>query len=199
MRMASAMPLRVSLPQADLRRVEMAFLNSYAVRHPLQGAAVNMLLLAALVLLLYGLQAPTLTLEKFWFFSNTVSLLSALQTLAQEAEWGLFALVGTFSVVFPILKILVLLLIWNFDVSQGEAHRRHLAWLATYSKWSMLDVFVVALLVVSVKLGSLAAARVEVGIYAFAASVIMTMLLSAWVGGHAVDPANEDPTAANRG
>jgi paraquat-inducible protein A len=167
----------------------MAFHNSYAARHPLRGAAVNLLLLAALALLLYGLQAPILTLEKFYVFSNTVSLLSALQQLAQEAEWGLFALVGTFSVVFPAIKILLLLLIWNFDVAQGERHRRHLQWLAAYSKWSMLDVFVVALLVVSVKLGSVAEARVEGGIYAFAASVILTMLLSSWIGGHASDAA----------
>ena len=166
----------------------MAFRNSYAFRHPARGMAVNLLLLVALGLLFYGLQAPILTLEKFYFFSNTVSLLSALQQLAQEAEWGLFALVGVFSVVFPVLKNLLLLLVWNFDPSKGERHRRHLRWLATYSKWSMLDVFVVALLVVSVKLGSLAEARVEEGIYAFAASVILTMLLSAWIG-HAEETA----------
>ena len=171
----------------------MAFSNSYAFRHPTRGVLVNLLLLAALGLLFYGLQAPILTLEKFYFFSNTVSLLSALQQLAREAEWGLFALVGVFSVVFPVLKNLLLLLIWNFDPSQGERHRRHLRWLAAYGKWSMLDVFVVALLVVSVKLGSLAEARVEEGIYAFAASVILTMLLSAWIGGHAEEGAPAPP------
>ena len=113
-----------------------------------------------------------------------------LQQLAAQGEWGLFVLVGAFSVVFPILKTLVLLAIWNLDPAHGARHRRHLAWLASYSKWSMLDVFVVALLVVSVKLGSLAEARVEVGIYAFAASVILTMLLSAWIGAHAMEPAD---------
>lgn len=166
----------------------MALRNSYAVRHPLRGVIVNLLLLCALGLLVYGLRTPILTLEKFYFFSNTVSLLSALQQLAREAEWGLFVLVGTFSVLFPVLKILLLLLVWNLDRAHGEAHRRHLQWLASYSKWSMLDVFVVALLVVSVKLGSLAEARVEIGIYAFAASVILTMLLSAWIGAHAAEP-----------
>jgi paraquat-inducible protein A len=52
------------------------------------------------------------------------------------------------------------------------------------------------LLVVSVKLGALVEARVEAGIYAFAASVVLTMLLSAWIGGHAADlpprPARQD-------
>ncbi|MCB1723796.1 MAG: paraquat-inducible protein A [Gammaproteobacteria bacterium] len=177
----------------------MSLTNSYAFRRPLAGVLVNLALLGSLGLLFYGLQAPILTLEKFYVFSNTVSLLSALQQLAREAEWGLFALVGTFSVVFPILKILLLLLVWNFDPSHGERHRRHLHWMATYGKWSMLDVFVVALLVVSVKLGSLAEARVEAGIYAFASSVILTMLLSAWISTHAVEPpVSVPPSIAER-
>ena len=172
----------------------MALHNSYAVRHPVRGMVVNSLLLGALLLLLYGLDAPILTLEKFYFFSTTTSLLSALRQLAVEAEWGLFVLIGLFSVVFPIVKILLLFLVWNVDTAQGAAHRRHLGWLATYSKWSMLDVFVVALLVVSVKLGALAEAHVGVGIYAFAASVVLTMLLSAWIGRHAIDPPQDPDT-----
>lgn len=167
----------------------MSFTNSFAYRRPGLGLAVNIGLLVSLGLLLYGLQAPILTLEKFYFFSNTVSLLSALQTLANEAEWGLFALVGSFSVAFPVLKLIALFLIWNFDPSQGERHRHHLDWLAVYSKWSMLDVFVVALLVVSIKLGALAEAHVGIGIYAFAASVVLSMLLSNWISRHAIETA----------
>lgn len=145
---------------------------------------VNLLLLLALGLLGYGLVTPILTLEKFYFFANTVSLWSALEQLAAQAEWGLFVLIGAFSVAFPLLKILMLMLIWNIEAASGERHRRHLKWLAEYSKWSMLDVFVVALLVVSVKLGALAEARVEHGIYAFAASVVLSMLVSNWIGRH---------------
>ncbi len=91
-------------------------------------------------------------------------------------------LLGGFSVVFPAVKLLLLFLIWNLEDTQSMRHRRNLKWLATYSKWSMLDVFVVALLVVTVKLGALAQAKVEFGLYAFAASVILTMLISAWIG-----------------
>lgn len=156
--------------------------NSDSARHPLQGVAINLALLVAFVLLVVGLRAPILTLEKFYVFSNTVSLWSALVRLAELREWGLFVLIGGFSVAFPMLKILLLLTIWNWEAATTERHQQHLVWLATYSKWSMLDVFVVALLVVSVKLGALAEAHVEYGIYAFAASVIITMLVSDWVG-----------------
>jgi paraquat-inducible protein A len=70
------------------------------------------------------------------------------------------------------------------EPAKTAKHTKHLKWLATYSKWSMLDVFVVALLVVSVKLGALAQVNVELGIYAFAASVFLTMLVSNWMGTH---------------
>ena len=51
----------------------------------------------------------------------------------------------------------------------------------TLGKWSMLDVFVVALLLVSVKLGVLAKVEVHYGLYVFATSVLLTMGLSFWI------------------
>lgn len=163
----------------------MGLRNSYAWRHPVQGIVVNALLVLALGLLIAGLRLPLITLEKFYFFSNTVSLYSALMQLRAEREWGLFALIGLFSVVFPVIKLVLLALVWNVEAQTSAAHRRHMRWLAEYSKWSMLDVFVVALLVVSLKLGALAQAHVREGIYYFAASVVLTMLVSYWIGRHA--------------
>lgn len=165
----------------------MSFRNSYAYRHPRQGVIVNLLLVTATGMLFAGLYLPLLTLEKFYLFSNTVSLYSALVQLGAEREWGLFLLVGVFSVLFPVAKLILLALVWNFEAGDSGAHRRHLHWLGEYSRWSMLDVFVVALLVVSVKLGALAQAHVGIGIYFFAASVVLTMLLSNWIGRHAAD------------
>lgn len=161
----------------------MSVTDSDAARNPFVGIAVNLLLLTAAGLLLLGLWAPLLRLEKFYFFTNEVSLFSALVTLKAEAEWGLFILIGAFSVLFPILKLVMLLLVWNLEAARSDRHKKHLHWLNLYSKWSMLDVFVVALLVVTVKLGAFAQATVGYGIYAFAASVILTMLISAYVGG----------------
>ena len=50
-----------------------------------------------------------------------------------------------------------------------------------YGKWSMLDVFVVAVLLASVKLAGLAQVEIHSGLYAFAASVLLTMLITARV------------------
>jgi paraquat-inducible protein A len=42
----------------------------------------------------------------------------------------------------------------------------------------MLDVFVVAVLVVAVKLGAIADVEMRYGLYAFAGSVLLTMLIT---------------------
>ena len=49
-------------------------------------------------------------------------------------------------------------------------------WVSHYGKWSMLDVFVVALLLVIVKLGVLATVKVHYGIYMYAAAGLLIML-----------------------
>lgn len=151
-------------------------------RHPIEGALVNLGLLVALALLITGLIGPVITLEKFYLFANTVSLWSALTSLALEREWGLVAILGLFSVVFPVVKLVWLFVLWNLEAASTDRHRRHLHWLGALARWSMLDVFVVALLVVSVKLGALAQTHVEWGVYAFAASVMLTMALATWIG-----------------
>jgi paraquat-inducible protein A len=46
-------------------------------------------------------------------------------------------------------------------------------------KWSMLDVFLVAIFVALVKLGTIATINPEPGIVAFAAVVVLTMIASA--------------------
>ena len=47
----------------------------------------------------------------------------------------------------------------------------------------MLDVFVVAVLVVAVKLGAIADVEMRYGLYAFATSVLLTMFITAQIVG----------------
>ena len=50
-----------------------------------------------------------------------------------------------------------------------------------FGKWSMLDVFVVAVLVVTVKLGAIASVEARYGLYAFTVAVFLTMYVTARV------------------
>ncbi len=140
-----------------------------------------MLLLFALTAFVQGVFAPLMRLEKFWFFDNQYSLYSSLQTLHIEGEYFLWLILLLFSVVTPLLKMTALALMVNTKLL---AHRRR-AWLVnlleTWGKWSMLDVFVVALLFVAVKLGALANVTIHSGLYWFGGAVLLIQLLNLWL------------------
>ncbi len=133
----------------------------------------------ALILLLAGLLAPLFTIHRLWIFDNTVSLLGGLQQMAAEGEWLLFIVIGLFSVVFPILKLVAM-----FPDCHGIAPKPLVAaWmkrLNALGKWSMLDVFVVAVLVVAIKLGSVVKVEIRYGLYLFTLAVMLTMIV-AWM------------------
>ena len=48
-------------------------------------------------------------------------------------------------------------------------------------KWSMLDVFVVAVIIVLLTAQRFVSAHLRVGIYLFGTAIILSMLASAWV------------------
>ncbi len=148
---------------------------------PRQAVVINLLLLVALAALIIGITAPLLTLEKMYFFENTVSLLSTIYELFDQKEWFLFIIITTFSLCVPLIKISSLLLILNLAYTKNSLLDKTLHIIEIIGKWSMLDVFVVALLLVSVKLGALARVEVHYGLYAFALSVLLTIGLSFWI------------------
>lgn len=150
-------------------------------RNPVQGIVIDLLLISSFVTLIIGITAPLLTLEKFYFFENRVSLISAVNQLLQKQEWVLFIIIGLFSLCLPFIKIFSLGAILHIPHQGNTFLERLLRWIERWGKWSMLEVFVVALLLVSVKLGALAKVTVHYGVYTFAASVIMTMIASFWI------------------
>jgi paraquat-inducible protein A len=54
-------------------------------------------------------------------------------------------------------------------------------WLGVLGKWSMLDVFVVAITIVITKISSFAKAEARLGLYFFGASIMLAMLATGWI------------------
>lgn len=136
---------------------------------------VNGVLVISVVVLAIGIWAPLLTLKKLIFVKSTFSVLSGIEQLYLDGDYALFTIVVAFTLVLPGIKIAVLFLVWNGprEMQHGD---RILGWLTSVGKWSMLDVFVVAVLIASVKLGAIASIEVHYGLYVFAAAVILIML-----------------------
>jgi paraquat-inducible protein A len=80
-----------------------------------------------------------------------------------------------FSIIFPFVKLAALSVIWYIRLPE-ERRAWILHWLGLLGKWSMLDVYVVAILIVLVKLGPLAKVEPRIGVYLFAAAIGASML-----------------------
>ena len=136
------------------------------------------LLLLSLSLLIWGIFSPLLQLRQFWFFSANTSLASAIQELFQHGEWLLGIIILLFSVVFPIGKNL--LSIWALALPKTK-QARWLNRLALLGKWSMLDVFIVALVVVAAKLGLIIDATVQYGLYLLVAATLLSLIAGSFL------------------
>ena len=148
---------------------------------PLESKALLVLLVITAIMLAVGLSAPILTLEKFFIIENTFSIYSGLVQLLEEGRIFLFVIILLFSVVMPIIKLGVLFRLLGSTAGSSETLHRYLRLMHQYGKWSMLDVFVVALLVVAVKLGAVASVETHYGLYAFGSAVLLTMAITARV------------------
>ena len=137
------------------------------------------LIAASAAALFMGLRLPVLTVSKLWE-KTTFSIPSGIGNLWHEKYYFLASLIFFFSIVFPVVKLATLFVIWFFRLRE-RPKKWALHWLGVLGKWSMLDVFVTAVLIVAVKLGPLAKAKAEPGIYYFAGSIFMAMMATALV------------------
>lgn len=108
------------------------------------------------------------------------TILSGVVYLWNAGSWPLALVVFTASIMVPLLKIIslsFLLLSIHFHWHKSPLQRTRLyRVLEAVGPWSMLDIYVVALLVALVKLQSLATVVAKPGALAFAAVVVLTML-----------------------
>ncbi len=155
--------------------------NPIARCFPRQARLLQLLIALAGGLLAVGVAAPIVTLEKFVLIENTFSVMSGAWQLIQEGRWFLFVIIGVFSILLPGLKLYILHRLLGRHYAEAARLRRYLHWMHLYGKWSMLDVFIVAVLVVAVKMGALVQVEMHYGLYAFAASVLLTMFVTARV------------------
>lgn len=147
-------------------------------QRPLLGALLNTLILLTLGLFLFGIFAPLIQVRHFYIFGSDISVYGLLVGLYRHGDWFLFGIILGFSLLFPLAKILLLGAAVNLP---GNHRQGPLHWVALLGKWSMLDVFVVAVLVVSLKVRGLSEIMVQPGAWAFGISVLLSMGLVQWL------------------
>lgn len=141
------------------------------------NSRINRLALAlvSLPLLFVSWWAPIFTLTQLWLFEDSVSMLSVVFTLIESGNWFLFILIVSASMLLPLLKI-VLLVLQNLPRSSIKLSKHSEKVLKVLARWAMLDIWVVALLIVMVKVNAWVDAQVEWGLYLHFVLVLLVLM-----------------------
>lgn len=115
-------------------------------------------------------------------YAQTDTIFSGVVYLFKWGQWPLGLIVLVASIIVPILKIF-LLSVLTLSVqrrSQWRPRKRALIYriVEVIGRWSMVDVYVVTILIALVHLGSMASVEVEHGAFFFGAVVVLTLLAS---------------------
>jgi paraquat-inducible protein A len=143
---------------------------------------VPLALAVAAACLAAGVSWPILRVSRFLVFSEPFSILDGVRALLAGGDWLIGGIVAAFSIVFPLAKIAVLFALWARLRRGDRPAARWAAVLQALGKWSMLDVFVVALVIFAVKASAFGDAATAPAIYPFLAAVALTAY-----AGHAVE------------
>lgn len=111
-------------------------------------------------------------------FSTDASLSEVILSLWNGGDEALAILVGLVSIAFPLTKLLLV------AAEQLADHRAATAsflerLVPVLSKWSMMDVLLVAILIFATKTSGLAQAFTQPGLWFYAASSLFVVALSA--------------------
>jgi hypothetical protein len=139
----------------------------------------------SVIALITGWFAPILEITAYQdipVLGNTIfqyeskSIVSALANIYQSEKYFIAGIILLFTVITPIIKTLLLLLISFKD--KFHFSDKSLTFLTHIGKWSMLDVFVVAIVVTyfSMSAKGQTDANLQIGIYYFSVYVILSMI-----------------------
>lgn len=146
---------------------------------------------SSLVSLFFGLTAPLLMVVVYKSLPvvgmvtlsfNTKSIIGTIEKLFTQENYIIALLVLSFSIIIPLVKTIIILL-YGFLKESGLGQSIITA-IDKLGKWSMADVFIVALLVVffSTKQDIHSALKVESGLYFFLGYVLLSMIGSSLIG-----------------
>ncbi len=137
-----------------------------------------LLLVGASFAFALGITLPLMRFESFYLFSTDASLVEVILSLWSGGDGLLALLVGLVSIAFPMVKLL--LVAAEQVAKEGAAREGVLDRLVpVLSKWSMMDVLLVAIVIFATKTSGLAQAFTQPGLWFYAGSSLAVVALSA--------------------
>lgn len=153
-----------------------------ATNFPVVRKPSHLTLAYSLTALIFWIPAnvfPFMTIELYGN-RNSSTIWSGIVSLAESGAWAIAAVVFLASLVIPFLKLATLfylaLTATNGKNIRFKTHLYHAV--EAIGRWSMLDIFLLAVLVAIMKLGPWTQVEPEIGSLMFALVVVFTMLAS---------------------
>lgn len=150
---------------ASFKKIRISFGNSL----------LAVLLIINIFCFVIGVNIKLLNTTKFWLFTEQISLLQVLSNLKAQGEIQLYAIMLFFTFLIPVFKIMIM----GWEIFQSTAKGKRNRLLLVVSKFAMVDVFVVAIAVSTMKSQS---GYIEIttksGLTFFILSVILSLVIS---------------------
>ena len=131
----------------------------------------------ALILYVPAMLLPILRIDRLGFHNESSVLVGTIDII-RHGNWFVGGVVLLFSIVFPLIKLLLLLELSLLRLMGERSKAITHTVLEHAGRWSMMDVMLLAFVVMLVKLGALAEFTFGPGAVAFVLCVVMSIFAS---------------------
>lgn len=142
------------------------------------GWVVPVLVVISGVALVEALHASFLRITQLFLVSYSYSITDILQLLQDQKHWVLLIVMIGALAVFPFFRLLLVLIGWLIPM-KIRSHMRMRSVIDSTSRWCMLDVFGLALFLVTTEGKELVKTEIQNGLYVVVAAIALSYLLGA--------------------
>ncbi len=140
---------------------------------------VGLALFASAALLIVGWLVPIMTVRRLFFFEDRVSVIQALEVLWDRGQILLLLIMLIFSMLLPLVKLFLAFSLWRGADARRKKFETSLKRAEILGRWSMLDVFLIALAVAAVNLSLIADVYLHWGLYALVGGIVLSLVATA--------------------
>ena len=142
----------------------------------LLGWIVPVLVAISAIALVEALHATFLRISQLLLVSRSYSVSQIMELLQEQQRWVLLAVMVCTLAIFPLFRLLLVLIGWLIPMSVG-AHLRLRSIIDSVSRWCMLDVFGLALFLVTTEGKDLVKTEIQNGLYIVVVAIALSYLL----------------------
>jgi paraquat-inducible protein A len=140
------------------------------------GWTVPLLVLISTAALIEAVHSTFLRISQFLLISRSYSIYDIIQLLQTNKYWVLLAILVVTIIAVPLLRLASLLVVWIIPMKAAH-HIRAQQLLEGLSRWSMLDVFGIALFLIVFQGKDLVKTELQPGLYTVVVAIALSYLL----------------------